>query len=189
MSLGRLKIGAALVLSAPFLPMLFQGEEWAASTPFLYFTDHKDPALGAAVRKGRRSEFAAFGWKPEEIPDPQDPATFERSKLQWSEIAQAPHAEILAWHRDLLALRRRLPDLTDARFERVHVSFSEEDQWLRVSRGGVELVANLASQAAEFRVGQGAALELASDPGVSLGGGSLKLPGESVAILTASQGG
>ena len=184
MSPGRLKIGAALVMTAPFLPMLFQGEEWAASTPFLYFTDHKDPALGAAVREGRRSEFAAFGWRPEEIPDPQDPATFERSKLQWSEVGEPPHDEVLAWHRDLLALRRRLPDLTDARFERVHVSFSEEDQWLRVRRGDVELVANLASQAAEFRVGQEATLELGSDPGVSLGGGSLKLPAESVAILT-----
>ena len=66
----------------------------------------------------------------------------------------------------------------------MHVSFSEEDQWLRVWRGSVELVANLASQVAEFRVGQGATLELGSDPGVSLGGGSLKLPAESVAILT-----
>ena len=90
MSLGRLKIGAALVLGAPFMPMLFQGEEWAASTPFLYFTDHKDPALGAAVRKGRRAEFAAFGWRAEAIPDPQDPATFERSKLQWSEVEESP---------------------------------------------------------------------------------------------------
>src|SRR5205807_2601907 len=141
MSLGRLKVGAALVVTSPFVPMLFQGEEWAASTPFLYFTDHKDPVLGAAVRKGRRGEFAAFGWRPEEIPDPQDPATFERSKLQWSEVGEPPHDEVLAWHRDLLALRRRLPDLTDARFERVHVSFSEEDQWLRVRRRGVELVA------------------------------------------------
>ena len=116
--------------------------------------------------------------------DPQDPATFERSKLQWSEISQAPHDEVLAWHRDLLALRRRLPDLTDPRFERVQVSFSEEDRWLRVRRGAVELVANLASEAAEFHVGEGATLELGSDPGVSLGGGSLKLPADSVAILT-----
>ena len=184
MSLGRLKIGAALVLCAPFMPMLFQGEEWAASTPFLYFTDHKDPALGAAVRKGRRAEFAAFGWRPEAIPDPQDPATFERSKLQWSEVEEAPHGEILAWHRDLLALRRRLPDLTDSRLERVQASFSEEDQWLRVRRGAVELVVNLAPQAAEFRLREGPTLELGSDPGVCLGGISLKLPAESVAILS-----
>ena len=77
-----------------------------------------------------------------------------------------------------------MPDLTDPRFERVQVSFSEEDQWLRMRRGAVELVANLASEAAEFHVGEGATLELGSDPGVSLGGGSLKLPADSVAILT-----
>jgi maltooligosyltrehalose trehalohydrolase len=91
---------------------------------------------------------------------------------------------MLAWHRTLLALRRRLPDLTDSRLERVQVSFSEEDQWLRVRRGAVELVANLAPQPAEFHVGERATLELGSDPGVSLGGGSLKLPAESVAILS-----
>jgi maltooligosyltrehalose trehalohydrolase len=184
MSLGRLKIGAALVLTSPFVPMLFQGEEWAASTPFLYFTDHRDPALAAAVRNGRRAEFAAFGWPPDKIPDPQAPETFARSKLRWDEVGEAPHAEMLAWHRTLLALRRRLPDLTDSRLERVQVSFSEEDQWLRVRRGAVELVANLAPQPAEFHVGERATLELGSDPDVSLGGRSLKLPAESVAILS-----
>jgi maltooligosyltrehalose trehalohydrolase len=184
MSLGRLKIGAALVVTSPFVPMLFQGEEWAASTPFLYFTDHRDPALAAAVRKGRRGEFAAFGWPPEKIPDPQAPETFARSKLRWDEVGEGRHAEMLAWHRSLLGLRRRFPDLTDSRLERVQASFSEEDQWLRVRRGAVEVVANLAAQPAEFHLGEGAILELASDPGVSLGGGSLTLPSESVAILT-----
>jgi maltooligosyltrehalose trehalohydrolase len=184
MSLGRLKIGAALVLTSPFMPMLFQGEEWGASTPFLYFTDHKDPALGAAVRKGRRAEFAAFGWRPEAIPDPQDPATFERSKLRWSEVGEAPHAEVLAWHRGLLALRSRLPDLTDPRLERVQASLSEEDRWLRLRRGSVEVVVNLAGAPANFHLGESPTLELASDPDVGLDGTSLKLPAESVAILT-----
>src|SRR5207302_10019881 len=87
MSLGRLRIGAALVLTAPFIPMLFQGEEWAASTPFLYFTDHRDPALAAAVRQGRRKEFAAFGWPPEAIPDPPDQEAVERSKPPCAERA------------------------------------------------------------------------------------------------------
>ena len=73
---GRLKIAAALVLTSPFVPMLFQGEEWGASTPFQYFTDHPEPDLAKAVREGRRQEFAAFGWKPEDIPDPQTPETF-----------------------------------------------------------------------------------------------------------------
>jgi len=184
MSLGRLKVGAALVVTSPFVPMLFQGEEWAASTPFLYFTDHRDPALAAAVRKGRRGEFAAFGWPPDKIPDPQAPETFARSKLRWDEVGETPHAEVLAWHRSLVALRRRLPDLTDARLERVQASFSEEDQWLRVRRGAVEVIANLAPQPAEFHLGELPTVELASDPGVSLGGGSLTLPAESVAILS-----
>ena len=95
MSKGRLKVGAALVLTAPFVPMLFQGEEWGATAPFQFFTDFENDELATAVRKGRREEFAAFGWAPEEIPDPQDPATFERSKPNWNELTESPHAELL----------------------------------------------------------------------------------------------
>jgi maltooligosyltrehalose trehalohydrolase len=90
MNLGRLKIGAALVLTAPFIPMLFQGEEWGATSPFLYFTDHQDSELGRNVTEGRRREFTAFGWNPKEIPDPQAVETFERSKLNWSERDEEP---------------------------------------------------------------------------------------------------
>ena len=68
------KSALAVVLTAPFVPMLFQGEEYGASTPFQYFTHHEDPELGEQVSEGRRSEFEAFGWNPEDIPDPQDPA-------------------------------------------------------------------------------------------------------------------
>jgi maltooligosyltrehalose trehalohydrolase len=104
---GRLlEISAAIVLLSPFVPMLFQGEEWGASSPFLYFTDHPDPALGDAVREGRRHEFASFGWDPNDIPDPQDIGTFSKSKLDWTEIQRAPHDGLLEWHRRLIALRR-----------------------------------------------------------------------------------
>ncbi len=85
---GALKAAAALLLTAPFTPMLFQGEEWAASSPFQYFTDH-DPELGKAVSEGRRREFAAFGWNPDHVPDPQDPQAFDRSKLVWNELDEA----------------------------------------------------------------------------------------------------
>src|SRR5690606_10857723 len=71
---GRLRIAAALLLTSPFTPMLFQGEEWSASSPFRYFTDHQDPELGRAVTEGRTHEFAHFGWDPADVPDPQDPA-------------------------------------------------------------------------------------------------------------------
>src|SRR5262249_40561838 len=113
MSVGRLKIAAALILTGPFLPMLFQGEERGATAPFLYFTDHTDPELARNVTQGRRREFASFGWNPEEIPDPQAAETFECSKLNWRERYEEPHAGLLAWHRRLIKLRREIPALSD----------------------------------------------------------------------------
>lgn len=110
---GRLACAAALVLCAPFTPMLFMGEEWGARTPWQYFTDHTDPALAEAVRTGRRREFAAHGWPAAEIPDPQDPATRDRSCLDWTEPGRAPHDRLLAWYRRLIALRHAEPALTD----------------------------------------------------------------------------
>jgi len=90
----RVKAGAALVMTSPFVPMIFQGEEWAASTPFLYFTTHTEPELSRAVSEGRRREFAHFGWDPRSVPDPQDPDTFLRSKLDWNELGQGDtHSE------------------------------------------------------------------------------------------------
>src|SRR5205085_8410784 len=103
MSTGRLKVGAALVVLSPFVPMLFMGEEWGATTPFQYFTDHQDPDLGRAVSEGRRSEFGSFGWDPGDVPDPQDQAPFEKSKLDWAEIEKPNHAQLLDWHRRLIA--------------------------------------------------------------------------------------
>ena len=97
-----LKVGAALVLLSPFVPMLFQGEEWGASTPFLYFTDHQDTELGAAVREGRRREHPMPAGA--EVPDPQALETFLRSKLDWSELGREPHRSLLEWHRRLIAL-------------------------------------------------------------------------------------
>jgi maltooligosyltrehalose trehalohydrolase len=142
-STARLEVGAALVLTAPFVPMLFQGEEWGATTPFLYFTDHADPALGQAVREGRQREFAAFGWDPADIPDPQSADTFVRSKLDWREVDREPHARLLAWHRRLIALRRGSPDLADGRMDRVGVRVDEDARWLVVERGAVTVVVNL----------------------------------------------
>ena len=181
---ARLKVGAALVLTAPFIPMLFQGEEWGASTPFLYFTDHQDPELGAAVSAGRRREFAGFGWSADEIPDPQDPETFARSKLDWEEVGRSPHAELLAWHRDLLALRGRMPDLSDGAMVHIQARVGDDGTTLRVRRGRVEIMVNLAGAPVRFPVDDGARVELASHPEAELSGGELHLPADSVAILT-----
>jgi maltooligosyltrehalose trehalohydrolase len=102
----RAKIAAAMFLLSPFVPMLFQGEEWAATSPFQYFADHQDPELARMVSQGRRKEFSAFGWDPASIPDPEDPATFEASKLKWDETMQPGHAEMLEWYHTLIRLRR-----------------------------------------------------------------------------------
>jgi maltooligosyltrehalose trehalohydrolase len=185
LSPGLLQVAAALVLTAPFVPMLFQGEEWGASTPFQYFTAHDDPELAEAVRTGRREEFAAFGWKPEDVPDPQDPATFERSRLDWSEPAEAPHDRLLAWHRDLIALRARTPDLTGGDLTAVRVDVDEEARTLLVGRGAVHVAANLAAEPRDVALpaDHQLAIELASDAGVTVGDGGVALPPESVAVL------
>ncbi len=97
---------AETVLRSPFIPLLFMGEEWGASAPFQYFADHQDPLLAQAISEGRRHEFAAFGWDPAGVPDPQDLATFERSKLDWSEVHHGDHAALLEVYRELIRTRQ-----------------------------------------------------------------------------------
>jgi maltooligosyltrehalose trehalohydrolase len=180
-----LKIGAALVMTSPFVPLLFQGEEWGAATPFLYFTDHQDPELGEAVKRGRRQEFAAFGWDPNEIPDPQAEDTFLRSKLDWSEASRMPHRDILEWYRSLFELRRRLPDLSDGRLDATAVQFDEAARWLTMRRGSVLVVCNISEirqriHCSGLMQGQ---IFAASAEGISVQDDTVELPGQSVAIL------
>ena len=140
---------AAIVLCSPFTPMLFQGEEWGAATPFCYFSSHPEPELAEAVRGGRRREFAATGWDPAEVADPQDPETFHRSKLDRAEQTAEPHAGILRAYRELIALRRAEPELSDPWLGSVGVETGTEaadDRWLVVHRGSVALVVNLGTE-------------------------------------------
>ena len=186
-SAGRVRIGAALVLTSPFTPMLFMGEEWAASTPWQYFTDHQEPELAEAVRQGRRREFAEHGWAEGDVPDPQDPATVRRSTLDWSELGREPHAATLRWYRDLLALRRAHPELTDPRFERTDVSYDDSARWLVVRRGDVRVACNLAGAAQQVPTDvPGSAVLLASDAATALCGTTVMMPAESVAVLTTA---
>ena len=187
MNVGRLKIAAALVLTAPFIPMLFQGEEWGATSPFLYFTDHKDRELGRNVTQGRRREFAAFGWNPEDIPDPQAVETFECSKLNWSESDTEPHSGLLAWHRRLIQLRREIPALSDGCVEEVRVSFDETAKWLVVNRGPVVIACNLnqVTQRVPADIDPASRLLLTSTDKVQLSQDTVELPSDSVAILSA----
>lgn len=181
---GRLKLAAALVFTAPFVPLLFQGEEWGARTPFLYFTAHPEPDLARAVREGRRREFAAFGWKPEDIPDPQDPGTFARSKLDWSELAQPSHAALLDWHRRLIQLRRREPDLADGRLDRVRTRFDEARRWLVVERGRMVVACNFGDRLCTLPLPADRwEILLTSAPVTVLNPDSLTLPEAGVAVL------
>ena len=182
LSPGLLKCGAALVLGAPFVPMLFMGEEWAASTPFQFFSDHRDAGIARATTEGRVREFAAFGWDPASVPDPQAVATYERSRLRWAELESEPHASVLAWHRRLIELRRRVPGLHDGRRDLVDVAFSEDERWLVLTRAGVQIAVNLASR--ERSVPASGAVLAASEEGVRASGeGLLVLPPESAVVL------
>jgi len=181
---GLLRVAAALVLLGPSVPMLFHGEEWGASTPFLYFTDHDDPELGRAVTEGRRREFAAFGWDPDDVPDPQDPDTFRRSKLDWDEPARSPHRELLEWHRRLIALRRSTPALTDGRFDDLSVDYDEERRWLVMAKGPLTVVCNLGAAPVTVPVERGEVL-LASDDAATRDDDGAVLPPESVIVLTS----
>lgn len=105
---GRLRLAATLTLLSPFLPLLFMGEEWGAATPFLFFSDHRDPAVARATSRGRMREFADFGWLPQEVPDPQARSSFERSKLDWSELERPEHRGLLDRYRELIGCRRQL---------------------------------------------------------------------------------
>lgn len=185
-SLDRVKIGSALVLLSPYVPLLFQGEEWAATSPFQYFVDFgSEPDLAQAVVEGRRREFASFGWKPDEVPDPTDRATFLRSKLDWSELEKEQHAEMLRWHRSLINLRRQVSAFTTARLDYVNSDCSEQEQWLRIERGPATIVCNFSKEprAIPLRGGWNYELLLASkliEPPREL---TLEAPAESVTVF------
>ncbi len=194
LSEGRLRVATGLVLTAPFVPLLFQGEEWGASTAFRYFTSHSDPELGQAVREGRRREFEAFGWDPDLIPDPQDPSTFLSSQLDWSELATPAHSRQLSWVQELVRLRKAVPALTDTRPGQVRTAVDDDAGWLVMARGDVAagevvVAANIGPARARLDlpglVGPAGARALlaASEAGVALSGHHLELPPDSLAVV------
>jgi len=184
LSPALVKLGAALVLTAPYTPLLFMGEEWAASTPWQFFTDHPEPEVAETVREGRSQEFAQHGWNPQDVPDPQDPATVQRSRLDWSEPQREPHAEILAWYRSLTALRRERPELTDTRLDRVEVDYDSEARWLVVHRGTLRVACNLGESAHTVPIrGNAGAVLLRSDESARPSGTAVELGPQALAIV------
>ncbi|WP_316520624.1 malto-oligosyltrehalose trehalohydrolase [Kitasatospora brasiliensis] len=181
---GRLACGAALVLTSPFTPMLFMGEEWGAATPWQYFTDHTDPALAEAVRQGRRREFAEHGWAAEVVPDPQEPATVLRSVLDWTEPRRAPHAGLLDWYRTLIRLRRERPELSDPDLGAVRVEFDEAAHWLVVHRGPYRIAVNLGPEEAALPLGAtGREVVAAFGGGVEPDGHAVRVAADTVAVV------
>jgi maltooligosyltrehalose trehalohydrolase len=182
---GQLAVKAALVLLSASTPMLFMGEEWGARTPFQFFTSHTDPVVAAATATGRRAEFAEHGWSGDEVPDPQDPATFTRSKLDWTEVAREPHARLLACYRGLLALRKSRPEFADPWLERVWADYDEAQRWFILRRGRISVVCNLAEDEVVIPV-HGRVL-LAWSPATESGAGTL-ISGHSFAVLEEGDG-
>lgn len=181
----RLKIGAALLFTSPFVTLIFQGEEWAASTPFLYFTDHQNPDLGKAVLEGRRREFADFGWDPKSIPDPQDEKTFQRSVLKWQECETEPHQSVLQWYKKLIQLRKQFPQLTDGHRQDVLVDYDEEKKWINVQRRNISTACNLSDdqQVIPLPLPEKPVVLLKSANEISIHDKGVTLPPQSVAIF------
>lgn len=185
----RLKAAAALLLLSPFTPMLFQGEEWGARTPFLFFTDHRNPEIAEATREGRREEFKAFGWKSEDVPDPQDAETFRRSVLRWDELQRPEHADLLAWYRTLVHLRREARGAAgDAAVESA-AAFDEEERRLTLRRGNVLAVFNFGERerVAPLPDGKWRAV-LATGDFPEEARGSVPAPAGSVAVFVLQDG-
>jgi maltooligosyltrehalose trehalohydrolase len=165
-------LAAFCTLLAPFVPLLFMGEEYGELAPFQFFSDHIDEEIAVATREGRRREFASFAAFGESVPDPEDRATFERSKL-----TRAEDPALARLYSELIAARRRIGSA-----EAQGIEFDEHALWLRLRRGGYELLCNFGSGPLELACG-GDSVELATHPDARLRGGSLKLPPMSGALI------
>jgi maltooligosyltrehalose trehalohydrolase len=164
-------LAAFCTLLAPFTPMLFMGEEHGERAPFQFFSDHVDKRIADATRDGRRREFAAFAeFAQREVPDPQDPQTFERSKL-----TRRGNGKVRALYAGLLRARRQLPPGVDS------VEFSEDEGWLRVRRGAFELACNFAARARTVPVG-GHKVVLSTHK-AELAVGGVRLPARAGALI------
>jgi len=177
---GQLAVKAALVLGSPYTAMLFMGEEWGASSPFQFFSSHPEPELARATAEGRKAEFAEHGWDADEVPDPQDPQTFEHSKLAWDEIDAGEHARLREVYRGLIALRRAEPDFADPWLDHLGVDYDEDKRWIVLRRGAFAVACNLGTEPVSVPV-TGEVVLAPDEPAV--GADATRLGGHSFAIL------
>jgi maltooligosyltrehalose trehalohydrolase len=180
LTFGQLAVKAALVLGSPYTGMLFMGEEWGSSSPFQFFTSHPEPDLARATAEGRKREFAEHGWDADEIPDPQDLSTYERSKLNWDEIDEGDHGRLRRVYQQLIALRHNEPDLADPWLDDMRVDYDEERQWIVMERGALAIACNLGSEAADVPV-TGEVVLAWDEP--TVGPKSTRIEGHSFAIV------
>jgi len=143
-----LLVAAVLTLAGPFTPMLFMGEEFGARTPWQFFTSHPEPELGRATAEGRIAEFAKMGWDPAAVPDPQDPETFHRSKLDWDAV----EPRILAAYTELIRLRHETPELHDPSLDALSAEFDDALRTFRLDRSGLSILVNLSGEPQDFAV-------------------------------------
>ena len=183
--LDAVKVSIGLLLTAPYVPMLFMGEEWATSSPFLYFADHEDEEMRRSVAEGRKREFAAFGFD-EDVPNPEDEKTYEMSKLNWQEQDQGTHAEMLAWVKALIKLRRQTVSLNDGDMHRLRVSTDDERQTLVMERDEARILINFGEQPYTFDLVQGEKLELVSRENVRAEEHFINLPPMTLAVLMST---
>ena len=185
LTFGQLAVKAALVLGSPYTAMLFMGEEWGASSPFQFFSSHPEPELARATAEGRKAEFAEHGWNADEVPDPQDPQTFERSKLAWNEIDSGEHARLHDVYRELIALRRAVPDFADPWLDHLGVDYDEDRRWIVLRRGAFAVACNLGTEPVSVPV-TGEVVSASDEPAV--GAAATLLGGHSFAILRVTPG-
>lgn len=189
LSTDRLAVAAVLTMTAPGTPMLFQGEEWGASTPWQFFTSHPEPELGEATAKGRIGEFARMGWDESVVPDPQDPETFRRSKLDWSEASAGDHARLLELYRALARLRRERPELTDPSFASLGAELvggegtDAAHRAFRLGRGAVEILVNLTGGEMLFAVPKLSRVLLTTSARVHVAEGMLAVPPDAAVVV------
>jgi malto-oligosyltrehalose synthase/malto-oligosyltrehalose trehalohydrolase len=187
LDLDQLACAALLTLTCGFTPMLFMGQEWGASTPFPFFSSYTEPELGAAVTQGRLREFAQMGWGAEEVPDPQDPTTFDAAVLRWEEREADGHAVLLDVYRRLIALRGQYSELTNPVLARTRCEFDETARWFLMRRGGAAVVVNFSPVAVTVDLGGPHMLRWATPAGAQVDGSRVSLPGHAGAVLLPLQ--
>jgi maltooligosyltrehalose trehalohydrolase len=180
---GQLAIKAALVLGSPYTAMLFMGEEWGSTRPFQFFSSHPEPDLARATAEGRKAEFAEHGWDAADVPDPQDPATFRRSTIDWAERDEPEHARLLEFYRALIRLRRNEADMADPWLTDLKVEFDEDRRWILMCRGRIAIACNLGAETVDVPAGGEMLVRWGEAKADST---ATTLPGHSVAVLRMS---